>query len=455
MGLWLLTRPLGFIFRPIGLLMKGDFRGLFALLLGFALLGGLWELGLYSLSTQGTATAVMTEAGVAVINPALGSMGVGPTMLSAIQANAATHPNDPVDIPGLKSSAIGLTKQDLVGLTFDQATRKIYGNVAKTYYASGPDAVFALSVPTISLLPDTHLDWLAALGLSATTLTAHGHAQTQQLALWLWGAVALLGLLVLVLSAGWARLYALSQAIFTGAVPGLALIGVVWFLWQRAPGVFGPFATLLNLIGGAFVPVYLGAGVAAVAALIAGSVGSAVAKGAAAARKVRRTPVPVGAGRSAQPAASAASVFSNMGGSAMGGAPMGGSAMGNGSASYGARPYGQRQAYGQVPAAPGYGQGQPYGQTLQYQPRSSYSQDPSYGGVSSGSQYGGQSLASPAGPAQDLPPIEPIDPMGVADQPSDAWLSDQPAYPPQAQPRGAYPDYRRYQQSSNPSPYQG
>jgi len=448
MGLWLLTRPLGFIFRPIGLLMKGDFRGLFALLLGFALLGGLWVTALVSLSTPATATAVMTEAGIAVINPALGSLGVGPTVLSAIQADAATHPNDPVDIPGLKTNAIGLTKHDLVGLTFDQATRKIYGNVAKTYYASGPNAVFALSVPTISLLPDTHLDWLAALGLSASTLTAHGHAQTQQLALWLWGAAALLGLLVLVLSTGWARLYSLSHAIFTGAVPGLVLIGVVWLLWQRAPGVFGPFATLLNLIGGAFVPIYLGAGIAAVAVLIAGSVGSAAAKGAAAAHKVRRTPVPVGAGRSVQPAASyrsfdsppapAASAYPNMGSSAMGG----------GAPSYGAPPYGQVQPYGQNQAygqAPAYSRGQPYGQSLSYQPRSPYPPDPDDGsGASGASPSGGQ---SPASPSQGLPPV------GPGDLPSDAWLSDQPAYPPQAQQRRPYPDYRNLQDNPDTSPY--
>jgi hypothetical protein len=415
MGLWLLTRPIGFIFRPIGLLMKGDFRGLFALLLGFALLGGLWETALFSLSAPKTATAVMTEAGVAVINPALGSMGVGPTLLSAMQADAAIHPDDPVDIPGLKPDAVGLKKSDLVGLTFDQATRKIYGNVASAYYAGGPDAVFTVSAPTISLLPDTHLDWLAALGLSASALTAKGHALAQTLSLWLWGAAALLALLVVALSKGWGRLYAVSQALFTGAVPGLALIGVVWFLWQRAPGVFGPFATLLNLIGGAFVPVYVGAGIAAVAALILGAIGSAV--GAGAAQTMRRTPVPVGAGRSAQPAvapyrsydAPMPGVYSNMGG---------GAAMGNGaSPSYGLRPYGQSQAYRQ---------GQPYGQGPSYPPSQS-------GGLSQGQS------GQPTG----------------ADGASGSWLGDQAEDQPPPQQPHAYPDYRGYQQNPDVPPYGG
>jgi hypothetical protein len=429
MGLWLLTRPLGFIFRPIGLLMKGDFRGLFALLLGFALLGALWETALFSLSTPKTATAVMTEAGVAVVNPALGSMGVGPTVLASIQADAAVHPTDPVAIPGLKTRAIGLTKQDLVGLTFDQATRKIYGNVATAYYASGPDAVFTASVPTISLFPDTHLDWLAALGLSPGALTTTGHSQTQTLAFWLWGAAALLGLLVVTLSKGWARLFAVSQALFTGAAPGLALIGVVWLLWQRAPGAFGPFAALLTLMGDAVVPVYVGAGLVAVAALSVGTIGSAIGAGAAGARAGRRAPSPVGAPAYRPfnaPVASAPNVYSNMGnGAAAIGGPAEGAWPASGVASpYSLRPYGQSQAYGQ------YDQGQPYGQGISYQ--RSQSAGPSQGQISQSN--------------------------GADDAASEAWLGDQAEDQPQSlrpqQPR-AYPDYRRYQQPPNPSPYRG
>lgn len=473
MGLWFLTRPLGFVFRPIGLLMRGDFRGLFALLLGFALLGGLWETALFSLSTPATATAVMTETGVAVINPALGTMGVGPALLATIQTDAAQHPNDPVQIPGLKTQAIALTKGNLVGLTFDQATRKIYGNVAKAYYTSGPDAVFAVSVPTVSLVPDAHLDWLTALGLSTATLTAHGHAQTQQLALYLWGAAGILALIVLGFSKGWSRLYALSQAIFTGAVPGLALIGVVAFLRGRAPGLFAPFASLLHVVGDAVVPIYAGAGLAAVAVLVIGTIGSAATKTAAVAVKgakgVRRTPVPVGANRgsaSAQAASSyrpynpspaSGSVYSNMGGRMgsgstanpnagatplSGGSPASGSPYGT--PSYGTPAYGQGGGYsGYGAGGQGIGAGYAQGQSASQ----GQSQDRGWGGYGQG--YNRSESPSPV--EAGWPPVpgeeRMLQPTGTDGPATDAWLTDQGQVPPQRQAgeRRAYPDYRSYQ----------
>jgi hypothetical protein len=482
MGLWLLTRPLGFVFRPIGLLMRGDFRGLFGLLLGFALLGGLWVTALFSLSTPATATAVMTETGVAVINPTLGSMGVGPAVLATIQEDAVRHPADPVEIPGLKTGAIALTKGDLAGLTFDQATRKIYGNVAKAYYSGGPDAVFTVSVPTVSLLPDSHLDWLAALGLSSATLTAHGHAQTQQLALYLWGAVGVLGLLVLLLSKGWSRLYALSQAIFTGAVPGLALIGVVALLWQHAPGVFTPFAALLHVIGGAIVPIYVGAGVVAVVALIVGALGGAATKTASVAVKgaksVRRTPVPVGAHRAAAPAgaadsayrpynpgtASSASAYSNMGASNRvdpSPAPyqVGGSAAAGGygqGARYGTSQgfgpgYAQRQengwGHGQASYGQGYSQSQPYAPIPGTGTASAQPQVPSYGSpyspphAATYDEFSGEATWPTAGAPYGQRALLPSGTDGSA---TDTWLTDQGPQPEQPDERRAHPDYRNY-----------
>lgn len=450
MGLLLLPRLFGFVFRPISMLMRGDFRGLFSLLLGVAVLVALWETALFGISTQATATNIMTEAGVAIVNPILegSSLGLaqGPAF-QALEAGAAANPTQAVSIPGLKVTILG---SDIAGKTFADASRAVYAKVADAYYTGGASAVFdTTSVPASlvqnivsALAPAGLLGWVGYIGLAPTALTAAGHAQAQMLMLWLWLASAVLGLLVFALNKGWTRLYALAHGLFTGAVPGLVVIGAAWLAASRVPNVFGSFTPLFSLIGGAVVPVYAGAGVAAVALVAAGLIGSAATKGAkAATSSARRAPAPVAArvdrsGQLGYPAYDAPAYRP----AANRGAPQSPSSYGHNPSS------GQPPAYGgQMPSfgqTPSYGQPPSYGQ-------GGYDQNSSYGGSSGQGYNQGYSQGYGQGNDQgyDQGQAQPWQPGS-----SDAlWSGDTAAYPPQGgygrqnEPPATpdYPQYRR------------
>jgi hypothetical protein len=295
---------MGIITRSISMLLTGNLRGLFSFLLGLALVGGLWEASLANLSSHSTATAIMTEVGVEVINPVLvgqagHSFGLSQAAYAAIQKTASAHPTQPISVPGLKVQVLG---SEIKGLDFASGMRVIYAKVAEAYYDGGAGGVFDVPAPlaqtlnTLALLPQAAtsqaekaagvpqlptvpLPPLSAVGLSAATLTAAGHAQVMSILYWLLGAIALLALGVMVFSRGWARVTNVAGALIGGAMPGVLGLGVVWFFWTRYPERFQPFAGLLNLlIGRVLLPVYGGAAAVGVAGFVLAGVGTIIMK---------------------------------------------------------------------------------------------------------------------------------------------------------------------------------
>ena len=311
----------GIILRPFGMLLTGNLRGFFSFLLGLALVAGLWEASLASLSSHATATAIMTEVGVEVINPVLvgHSFGLSQTAYATVQKSASAHPTQPIAVPGLKVQVLG---SEIKGLDFASGMRVIYAKVADAYYIGGAGGVFDVPAPlahtlnTLALLPqaatsqaekaagvphlpNVPLPPLSAVGLSAATLTAAGHAQVMSLLYWFLGAIALLALGVMAFSRGWARVTNVAGALIGGAMPGVLGLGVVWFFWTRYPERFQPFAGLLNLlIGRVLLPVYGGAAALGVAGFLLAGVGTLVMKMLAIRQAAApRAAVGVGAGR--------------------------------------------------------------------------------------------------------------------------------------------------------------
>jgi hypothetical protein len=281
--------------RILGMVATGNVRGLVTLVLGLALVAGLWETSLLNLSSRTTATAVMTEVGAELINPMLvnNSLGLNNTLYSALQNQARANPAQPLSIPGLK---VAVTGRDIVGKSFTDGSRVIYAKVAAGYYDGGWTAVLAApdslthALGTLALLPqaaasqgakqvgvpqlpNVPLPPLGAVGLSLQTFTAAGHAQVLALDKWLIG-IALLCLLLLALgSKRWQRLTAPAWALVSGALPGAVGIGVIAFFWARNSALFQPFSGLLHALAGAFVPVYGGAMAVGVTALVVAWVG--------------------------------------------------------------------------------------------------------------------------------------------------------------------------------------
>jgi hypothetical protein len=278
---------------------------LFSFLLGIALFLALWETALFNVSARPTAVGLLTEAGVGIINPALtqsavGTFGLSESGFAAIQAAAAARPNDPVAIPGINVEVRG---SEIAGKNFDDATRVVYGKVAEKFYDGGAGAAF--SVPTgvqqalgmLSFIPalggatttlSATASPLSAVGLSLNTLTAAGHAQVQTFMLWLWAAAAALALVIVFLSRGWSRVRHIGHSLVGSSLLGAALIGIVWYLWRQNPSGFATFSKPLNLVGGAFAPVYLGALIAGLAAYGIAFGGAILTKSLSAGRAVQQ-----------------------------------------------------------------------------------------------------------------------------------------------------------------------
>ncbi len=257
----------------MGGLVSLPFRIVFSFLLGIALFLALWETALFNVSARPTAVGLLTEAGVGIINPALthsavGTFGLSESGFAAIQAAAAARPNDPVTIPGLNVEVRG---SEIAGKSFDDATRVVYGKVAAKFYDSGAGATFSVpgelqkALGLLSFIPvlggasstlAATASPLTAVGLSLNTLTAAGHAQVQTYMLWLWLAAAALALVIVLLSRGWSRVRHVAHPFVGSSLLGVALIGLVWYLWRQNPSGFATFSKPLNLVGGAFTPVY-------------------------------------------------------------------------------------------------------------------------------------------------------------------------------------------------------
>lgn len=293
-----------FLLKPFAMLATGNLRGLFAFLLTLALFGALWETSLVNLSTRATATAVMTDVGIEIVNPALqrSSFGLSQAGWAVLQAQAIANPTKPVVIPGLKVQVLG---SQIAHKSFADGSRVIYRAVAQAYYDHGAGAVFSVSPPTIlppSLLPTLlpsltgkstasqptttpttgpklptiPLPPLGAVGLSPAILTADGHQQALNLEKWLIGAVVLLTLLVSLSNRRWRKLGHPAWSYIVAPIPGLMVFGFVWYWVNRTPAAFAAITGLLKLLGGVFVPLYVGSAAIGVAGLVVAAIGGAI-----------------------------------------------------------------------------------------------------------------------------------------------------------------------------------
>lgn len=299
---------MGLIIKPFAMLATGNLRGLFSFLLVLALFGALWETSLVNLSSRATATAVMTEVGIELVNPALqrGSFGLSQTGWAVLQAEAIANPAAPVTIPGLKVRILG---SQIAHKSFDDGTRVIYQTVAQAYYDGGAGAVFSgpttqilpsgllPSLPGLggaqpsaggSPLPSIPLPPLGAVGLSPTLLTASGHQQALNVDKWLLGAALALLALVALSNRRWRRLGHPAWSFIVAPIPGLIALGIVWVSVLRAPATFSGISGLLKLLGGVFIPIYAGSAAVGVAGLVLAGVGGTITNAVGRAGRARR-----------------------------------------------------------------------------------------------------------------------------------------------------------------------
>jgi hypothetical protein len=269
-------------------LVRGGFRGIIALLLGLVLLGALWSASLFRLSSRTTAIDVLTQVGVVAINPVLTRSqlgGLSQGALSSITRNCSGT----AKVPGLKVAVPCDQLKSAADL--QHATTAVYATVAASYYDNGIGGIFDANIPqpivdilsgqsivpqipsvtapggqTINVphLPNNPLLQLgSAVGFSLGTLTAVGHSEERSNMLWFGGAALVLLLLLGLTSKGGKRLTGMGHALIGGALPGVVGIALVWFLANHyAQQQAAPFQPLLGDIGGAFVPIYVGAVVA-------------------------------------------------------------------------------------------------------------------------------------------------------------------------------------------------
>lgn len=376
MGL-ILALPL----KLLRFLVTGNMRGLVTFLLGLALLGALWEFTLVNVSSQATATGLMTQVGVEIVNPVLEShsFGLSQTVYATLEKQAAAHPTQTFTVPGLK---VGVLGSAIAGKTFDQATTTYYSAVADAFYTGGANAVVAspavlgeiANLPllpqgqslagTASQLPSIPLP-VSGLGLSINLLTADGHSQAQTLALWFGAASALLLGLLMLLSRGWGRLSRPGAALIGASLPGAVGVGIVWYIVSQNAAQFSPFSALLDLLAGAVVPTYVGAFAVGVLAVLVAIVGKVMFKTAKVGAAVAREGVAVGS-----------AVVGSARDRSRGGAP------GTPDSRYPAPAYGQGRGQPYPPeyppAAPAWPNppADPYGPTSPYGPTAPYGQPP-------------------------------------------------------------------------------
>ena len=297
--------------------------------LALALLGALWTTALGRISERSNAVSLLTNIGTEVLNPILvnNGSGLGESAYAAIERNAAANPNKPIQLTFVKPQILG---KEIAGKKFTDGSAVIYAHVAQAYYDGGPGAAFSLPdelqnivgtyspfiqnaqnaasqaggqlpIPQLPFqLPSFAEPVWAATGISPTTLTAGGHDYEMTWSTRFWLASLVLGAILALFSAGWARLSSLGWAVFHAAwhITSLLLIaaGVIYFNAAKA----APFKTVLGIVGNAFLPVYIGA--TAGGLLIVGIATLAPKLIAAQAAKSAAQPAPVAAGRAAPPA---------------------------------------------------------------------------------------------------------------------------------------------------------
>jgi hypothetical protein len=149
------------------------------------------------------------------------------------------------------------------------------------------------------------------VGLSFSTLTLQGHDDARTRTLWFGGLALALLLVIGLTSKGGKRLTAMGHALIGGAFPGVLGIGLVWFLTTRYPTQAAPFTVLLNYLGKAFIPVYVGATLVGVLLYVVAVVWRMVAKSVSVGEK---RPEPSLVGATARPHAEIGGSYGGVGG---------------------------------------------------------------------------------------------------------------------------------------------
>lgn len=274
-----------------------------AIAFALTLLAALWTTALARISDRTTATNLLTSAGTDLLNPLLLSKGSGlaQSTYQQLEQTAATHPNQPVPIPFLKVQIPG---HEITGKSFADGSRVIYAHVADTYYAGGPSATFTLP-PELQTLVNTYTPFVAssnptstgsstssplpsfplpqipsfatqlsnAVGITPTTLTAAGHSEALGRMSWLWGISAALALVLILLNTGWARLWGVAWPVFHSSWH-IALIGAIaTVLVSRNPTQAAPYRSILDTIGGTFMPVFYIAALLGIAGIVVSLIG--------------------------------------------------------------------------------------------------------------------------------------------------------------------------------------
>jgi hypothetical protein len=271
-------------------------------LLALTLLATLWSTALARLSERSTAVELLTRAGTDIINPLLtaNGSGLGQALYQQLEAQAKAHPHQALALPFLK---VQIPASSIVGKDFAAGSAAIYRRVAEAYYDNGPDGAFLLpdqlkpivssytpfvqntgsfksplpSVP-IPQLPSFLTQLWYGVGFTPTTLTAAGHATTLSNSGWLWGVSAILVLVIVLFSAGWNRLRNVAWPLFHSSWH-IALFGVIGtFLTHRDIAHTGPYAGVLDLIGGTFMPVFYAAVLVGLAGVVVSFIGQRVFK---------------------------------------------------------------------------------------------------------------------------------------------------------------------------------
>ena len=267
-------------------------RRVILFLLHLALIVALWTTALARTSDRPTAIPLLTSLGTHIVNPAIinAGKGVDTARYQQLETQAAASPTAQLSVPGLKTTVKG---SEILGLSYNAGTKVIYGEVAEAYYTGGVSAAFDVpALPsgfskiftdygaladyakahglnvTIPALPIDLLNIAGHIGLSPNTLTATEHQTITNYALIAWLVSLLLALFLVLVSKRWGRISSVAWAVFNAALPGVILLGAAVFAVSRGIGPVGSLADIPGILGGAFIPVYVGAAAAGLVGLV-------------------------------------------------------------------------------------------------------------------------------------------------------------------------------------------